>query len=150
MYGMRNRPFLSSAFFLFSDYSFILRSLRKIVQEGRKGKKKSACSQVHDDYITYELSNLKPFSFLEGKKKRKQSRSQVAHLSILDVQNWMRPSCVNILARLLSPFLSKTTARLPHPHFTLSYPVPCECNKVSTEENRKRRGKKGSRPMIEG
>lgn len=79
------RPFLFLCFSFFSDYSFILRSLRKIVEEGKGGKekKKNAYSQVHDDYITYELWNLSSIFFPLKKKKKKVeqiSNSKLVHL----------------------------------------------------------------------
>jgi len=78
---MRSRTFPFPLLFFFSDYSFILRSLRKIVEEGKGGrKKKSAYSQVHDDYITYELRNLKSIFFpLKKKKVEQTSSSKLVH-----------------------------------------------------------------------
>ena len=127
-------PFLFLCFPFSSDYSFNLRSLRKIVEEGKGGReKKSACSQVHDDYITYELWNLSSIFFPLKKKKKKVeqiSNSKLVHLrrTKLDDNKYILPHSY--------PKQSLDSPSPPSPYPVLS---PYKCNKV--KEYRKRREK---------
>ncbi|PUU79290.1 hypothetical protein B9Z19DRAFT_1082092 [Tuber borchii] len=65
------RPFL---FFCFSFFQIIHSSFdlsEKLLKRGKVGEEKCMLSQVHDDYITYELRNLRIFFFFPLRKKKK-------------------------------------------------------------------------------